>query len=71
MRQQSFLNFGEASENGVVGSQFFSHFDESTDDINAHGGSVIAVEDHSRLSNGMIQAINAMRRNEFGLSVHG
>lgn len=44
VEEEGFVNFGEAFENGGVGGEFFAHFDEGANDVNAHGNCAGATE---------------------------
>jgi hypothetical protein len=44
VEQQGFVNFGQAPEDGGVGGEVLAHFDESADDVQAHGNRAGAVE---------------------------
>src|SRR5437867_1729669 len=48
VHQQGFIYFGQAFEDGCVGREFFAHFDEGTDEIDAHRNGPGAVEDICR-----------------------
>ena len=47
MQEQGFINFSQALEDGDVGGEILTQFDEGADDIKTHGDGARAVEDRS------------------------
>ena len=45
VQKEGLINFGKALQDDGVGGKVLAHFDESADDINAHGDGTGAVED--------------------------
>ena len=54
VQEEGFINFGEAFEDGGVGSEVFAHSDKGADNINAHGRSARTVEDVCRHERAML-----------------